>query len=629
MAKSYIDNAEDPRRSGENDPCRFDIGEYILTLMALSFLTKNSNATHRFKGKVMELLEAIDEMSYGDNQDIVWRVALARGIGRAVMQGGAKTLPAVEHRVLEDTEWADYHAAFFTSYRNDTGHAVEGYVLGNELSDEDIKYVDNYVSTRLQFSYLWKSKGFFRELADRIDAGDLGDVAVFNQKVLLLAERLVQKGRHAKATSAQEGQDFSTGDFSFEAAVRAAHAARNKPQSRVKTGLKMFNEMTGGGYEGSRVYVHFGRSGDWKSGWLCNAAFWACDPQLNPRYETKDPTRKPCVLFLTMENDLFETVERMISYSMGCTVELRGSNVDDMVRAMGDAFSSESCQFVFKYRQSRSCSMADVEAMIHDLYMQGLEVVMIVQDYIKRMRAIENFKEARHLELGAIVDEMSVVAKRYNIPLVTGMQLNRGAYDKFEQAIAKGDMAAVKKLGAADAGESINVYENADAVFFQGRIELESTGGLWLTVRRGKMRGKRPSDLDYFAQPYAVDEHGDINEMRLAEDALLPGKKTFGTRELMDGVAKTYDANAGNGNHIASRSDDHGGEEAGDAPLGGTNKQSRSMSRSGGVLKKGGPTKRSAPPPKKAAVPEDAGAAQIEHVPDPGDPVESLGLQGL
>jgi hypothetical protein len=258
---------------------------------------------------------------------------------------------------------------------------------------------------------------------------------------------------------------------------------------------------------------------------------------------------------------------------------------------------------------------------------------MIVQDYIKRMRAIENFKEARHLELGAIVDEMSVVAKRYNIPLVTGMQLNRGAYDKFEQAIAKGDMAAVKKLGAADAGESINVYENADAVFFQGRIELESTDGMWLTVRRGKMRGKRPSDLDFFAQPYAVDEHGDVNEMRLAEDALLPGRKTFGTRELMDGVAKIYDANSGNGNHIASRSDDHGGEEAepaaGSAPLGGSSKQTRSMNRSGGVLKKGGPTKRSTPPPKKA----EGGTATAEQVPDPheqqSDPVESLGLEGL
>ena len=100
--------------------------------MTLVFMTQNAKATHRFRSKVLEFLEEVDEMQYGDNQDIVWRIVLARAVGQAVMRGGAKTLPAIESRVLEDTEWADYHAAFFDSYRNDTGHAAEGYVLGFE-----------------------------------------------------------------------------------------------------------------------------------------------------------------------------------------------------------------------------------------------------------------------------------------------------------------------------------------------------------------------------------------------------------------------------------------------------------------------------------------------------------------
>ena len=77
MARSYIDHAEDPRRNGEQDPCRFDLYEHILVLMTLSFLTKNVNATHRFRQKVLEFLEEVDEMQYGDNQDLVWRIALA------------------------------------------------------------------------------------------------------------------------------------------------------------------------------------------------------------------------------------------------------------------------------------------------------------------------------------------------------------------------------------------------------------------------------------------------------------------------------------------------------------------------------------------------------------------------
>ena len=261
MAKSYINEASDDRPAKEPERCRFDIGEHVLVLMALAFLTTNSSMTHRIRGKIFEFLKELDDRQYSENQDIVWRIALARSIAKAVMSGNARTLPAIEHRVLEDTEWAEYHAAFFEAYREDTGHASEGMVLENELDDEDVAYIDEYVSTRLRFSYLWKARGFFREIADRIDAGDMGEVPVFNDRVMSVMERVVQRGRHARAMSSHESMDFSTGESSFEAAIRAAHAARNKPQSVVRTGVRLLNDMLSGGYEGSRVYIHFGRSG--------------------------------------------------------------------------------------------------------------------------------------------------------------------------------------------------------------------------------------------------------------------------------------------------------------------------------------------------------------------------------
>ena len=249
---------------------------------------------------------------------------------------------------------------------------------------------------------------------------------------------------------------------------------------------------------------------------------------------------------------------------------------------------------------------------MHDLYLEGYEVVMIVMDYIKRFNATENFRDQRHFELGAIVDEMSIVAKRYGIPVVTGMQLNRGAYEKFQTAIEKGDTGAIKKLGASDAGESINVFENADCVVFQGRVPIASVNRLYLTMTLGKMRGKRASNLSFLAQPFDVDEHGDTNEMRLQEDALLPARQYYGVKELGDGVAKEYDANS---------------DAQGHDP--GTSREERSTARSGAVLnsppRKGG---RNSAPKKRAAapIPEDAGAATVEEEPDG---ISSLGIEGL
>ena len=259
MVKSYAEGAD--KRRSQPESFRFDVGPYVLMSMTLTFLTTNVGATHRLRSKVLEFLELLDERTYADNQDVCWHIALARGVGRSVIKHGARTLPAVEHRVLEDTDWAEYHAAFFESYRNNTGHAAEGYILENELSNDDLNYVESYVSTRLRFSFLWEYRSFFRDVADSIDAGDMGEVSTFSEETLGVLERVVQKGRYARAVLTQESQDFTTGETSFEAAIRAAHAARNKPQSTVKTGIRMLNDMLGGGYEGSRVYIHFGRSG--------------------------------------------------------------------------------------------------------------------------------------------------------------------------------------------------------------------------------------------------------------------------------------------------------------------------------------------------------------------------------
>jgi hypothetical protein len=230
-------------------------------LIALLFLTRNAASTMRIRMKAGEFLERLDESAYNENVDMTWRIALARGVAQAVLRQGARALPAVETRLLEDTEWADLHGQFFEAHRNQTGHAVEGEILQNELSDEEILYIDSYVSTRLRYYFLWANAKALREIVDRIDSGDLGDIEDFNDEAMTAMERVVQQGRRSRAAEGAEGGDFRTGERSFEEAVRDASLERNRPQSLIRTGVGMLNEMLGGGFQGGRVYVNFGRSG--------------------------------------------------------------------------------------------------------------------------------------------------------------------------------------------------------------------------------------------------------------------------------------------------------------------------------------------------------------------------------
>jgi replicative DNA helicase len=544
MAKSYSGKN---RTTAKIEKLRIRTDPYILCMMSLAFLTTNTRATIKFRVKLLELLESLDEEFYSDNVEILWRLNLALSIGRAVVHFRAKTVGTVELRVLENTEWEEYYADFFNTYRQKNGHHVDGYVLENELSDEDLIYLDDHISTRLRYAYLWKMAPIFREIADKIDADDLGgEVSAFNDGTLETLEQLILSGRKAKMLSSAESQDFTTGSDSFEHAIRETHRIRNLPQSAVKTGCRALNNMLGaaGGYEGSRTYVHFGRSGDWKSGMLCSAAFWACDSRFNPAFTLKDPTRVPCVFFLTQENDVYETIERMVSFALGSDVDLRGSDPDQIVQMLEEAFSSPTCKFIFKFRQSRSISTADIDTMIQELYTDGFEVIMLVQDYIKRVRSVEKHSE-RHLELGSIVDELSSIAKKYNIPVVTAMQLNRSAYAIFDAAIKSGREDAIKDLGPNNVGESINVYENSDVVLFQARVVSKALGGrLFLTMRQAKQRGKRKGTFEtFFAQPFELDNSGEVNEMCLVEDAHLPEAQCRALLDIGDGIQSEYDAN--------------------------------------------------------------------------------------
>jgi hypothetical protein len=261
-----------------------------------------------------------------------------------------------------------------------------------------------------------------------------------------------------------------------------------------------------------------------KSGLLLNIALWG--KKYNKNVTTKDPTKKPCVLYLSMENSIDETIERLWSHYVGEEVEIRDYSSKEALEMLSKAgFNNDGISLVIKYRPNRSINTADLDAMIDDLAMEGYEVVMLVQDYIKRIRSINSHPDLR-LELGAVVDEFAVIAKDRGIPIVTASQLNREAFRIVENAEGKKSNLA-KQLGASQAGESMLMIENADFAFIQAREYKQSTEKTYLTLKRIAGRGKDTS-FNYFAHPF-------INGMKLDEDE--GSLKTLSILDLGDDLA--------------------------------------------------------------------------------------------
>ena len=520
----------------------FDLTEFTATLLCLLFISNNATVMNKHKRKAKEFIDAIDIAEYRNDGNTHNKLILASIMGKCVVEFNYENYSAIKQKALEYTDYYDEFLLFFEDFENDNGFIIDGDLLNSELSNELVKFIDEYVSSRLQYYFLWKVSNSLRDISDTIDSGELGNIDTFVEDASSTVEEFLFAAKKSKSLTQYEISDFSTGDDSLFEAVKYASDLAKRPSNKIKTGVKYLNSVLAGGYEGGRTYVYFAPSGGWKSGILVSSALWAIDANFNNEYKLKDPTKEPCVLYLSAENDRNETIGRMISFLLGSHHDLETTPTDELLELFDDALNSGSAHFEFKFRPSRSINTNDVRSMVDDLAIEGKEVVLLVVDYIKRIRPVES-SEHRHLELGAVVDELSMIAKEFMIPVVTANQLNREAYSKLATEIEKNNFDGIKKVNESNAGESINVIENADNAIFLNSLDFPELNQRHLSINGVKRRGKGTNKISFFHQPFAHDANNEINGMKLVEDANADMSDIAGSLELSTKLGSNYNPN--------------------------------------------------------------------------------------
>jgi hypothetical protein len=173
---------------------------------------------------------------------------------------------------------------------------------------------------------------------------------------------------------------------------------------------------------------------------------------------------------------------------------------------------NNNIDLMIRYIPNKSIDTGDLYSIIDDLEDDGYEVIALVHDYVKRIRAVNHSSEVR-FELGAIVDEFKVLAQDKNIPVITASQLNREASRTIDAAIEANRSDLTRMLGSANTGESWQMIENSDFVCIINREFSSVTNQWYLTFKRIKIRFREISELTYFNHPFA-----DNNKMKLLDD---------------------------------------------------------------------------------------------------------------
>jgi len=343
----------------------------------------------------------------------------------------------------------------------------------------------------------------------------------------------LEDGFTAEITDYLGNQISNLNNFTLEGTIRRSIRQLNAPSSKLKTSIRMKNEMLNGGFESGRFYLILGLQGGGKSVELIQLA-------LDFKHYNKDITfedgRKPVILFITQENSIRETMERFWSFYMGNDDDFKSHDPEEAIQILNEKGFNKGPELLVKYRSSKSISTTDVSAMIDEIEEDGeRKVIAVIHDYLKRIRSSQYSKNLNlYEEMGYISDEFCNIAKEHDIVVVSAMQFNRNALQKIEEAIKQHKEDPLKQLGTSDIGESVKILDNSDVIYSIHRKPNALNGQSVISYKLMKYRGKRSVDApDYFSHPFAEN-----NTMKLEPDLNLA--KSLSIKELGNGT-ENYD----------------------------------------------------------------------------------------
>ena len=521
---------------------KFDIT--MLNSIIGSIFKKSVQVTRKSLMNMKRLFEVIDENVYEGNEPLEARIQFINRALEAKLDMGFENDDAIINYCRTDT---------FNKENNEIINNIPHYT---KLNYEELRYINKAVEDRLKYYYLYNYKDAIYDTIERLDSGEYSSFSEINSQLVGICSELINEVRKAK--SVENTDTFSLSDETIETSVTDIVNRLKNPSRNLRTGIRKLNEILSPAFMGGRLYTFMGLPGGFKSGMLLKIAR---DIKIyNKGIQVKKPGKKPCVLLVTMENSVDETVERLFNM-VASTDDIRKftpKQVVKLLKTTGEMAITDDndIDIIIKYHANRTIDTSDLYTIIEDLCDDGLEVIALILDYIKRIRPAEKAKDEKE-ELKNITNELKTLALELDIPVITAHQLNRSGATAVDAAMQANKEDLARLLGRSNVGSAWEIVENCDWICIIFPEKKRSTDQYYLTFKRIKIRYKEMSDLGYFNHPFYGNNKmrlmDDVNlEKSLSEDSLVSdfegvdvmnknGRRTATDREIVDDNDTLFD----------------------------------------------------------------------------------------
>jgi hypothetical protein len=374
--------------------------------MVIAFIYKDSVLrTRKTLHNILKLFNSLDMSVYEKNpyqQDRIW---IIKRTLEAKLNQGYDSNPEFLMQLLKD----DINCP-------ESAKLIIDDIPLMKISHEESKYLIKKLDDTLEFGYVVTVKDVMRQILDNIDNGDFKSYKAVQEDLYNISTAIINIKRNALSMGSD--QTFSLQEEIFDTVVADA-LQRLKDRNRIfLTGVQMWNTILSPGYMSKRLYTYLAFPGKGKSTILLKSALDI--RRYNKGIVTKDQDKRPAVLFLTLENDIAETVERIYNMTVD-TDDIRNYSEKQIKKKLKkdghlELTSDDNIDIIIKEYRNRELDTNDLYGIINDLADEGVEVITLIVDYMKRIRPAERASDEKG-ELKNISNELKELAKFFDIPV--------------------------------------------------------------------------------------------------------------------------------------------------------------------------------------------------------------------
>lgn len=485
----------------------------ITTLdMVIAFIYKESVLrTRKTLSNIYKLFTNLDELLYEDNpalKDRIW--IIKKSLEARITEGFESSAAFVMQYCKDDLECTEY-----------AGKIIDDIPL-MKISHEESKYLVKKLDDSLEYGYTITIKDIMKQILNQIDDGDFKSYKAVQQDLYDIATSVINIKRNT--VSLGSDQTFSLQADMFDTVIEDAMQKLKDRNRILVTGIQRWNTILAPGYQSKRLYTYLAFPGKGKSTILLKSALDI--RKYNRDIKTKDPDKRPAVLFLTLENDIAETVERIYNMAVD-TDDIRNyssKQIKNRLKKDGQLELTEgnNIDIIIKEYKNRELDTNDLYGIINDLADEGVEVICLILDYMKRIRPAEKANDEK-TELKNISNELKEIAKYFDISVITAQQLNRAGASVIDAALQAKKEDVTRLVGRDAIAGAWEIQENSDVTIIINPEVKMDTGELFMTFKMLKRRYRSSEDndhlrrLDYFNHPFEVG-----SEIRLIDDIDYP-----------------------------------------------------------------------------------------------------------